>query len=131
MTPPAPDPLLPVLINVLRERRRLTFVLEDDLAGHCGLTNLEDGVVYLEAANTFGEMRATIGHELHHLLDPDSPEHEVEQLTAELLVPLPHALAAEANGDLAAVAEQLGVDTQLVRARLRAAGSHQIEEEAV
>jgi hypothetical protein len=117
----APDPLLPVLFDVLRDRGRVTLVLAEDLAGHCGITNLEDGIVYLESSNTFGEMRATLGHELHHLLDPDCPEHKVEEATAELLVPLNAALAAEAEGDIASAAEQLAVDPQLVRARLRAA----------
>lgn len=118
---PSPDPILPVFLDALETHRRITFVLADDLGDHCGLTNLHEGVVFLHGANTLGEMRATITHELHHLACPDSDEHEVEEMTALLLVPLPEALAAQARGDLSGCADRLMVDTALIRARLRAA----------
>lgn len=122
--PPDPadrDPLLPVFMEALaaQRNRSITFVLVDNL-GQCGLTNLDAGVVYLSAQNSYGEMRSTIAHELYHLLCPDDcTEDDIEARAAELLVPLSEALAAQARGDMVAAAEQLGVDTALLRARLR------------
>lgn len=110
--------LMPVFLDALRAHRQITFALADDLGPHCGLTNLDDAVVFLSAANTDGEMLATIGHELHHLACQDCPDDEIEYMTAEVLVPLPDALAA-ITGDVARVAARLGVDTALVRARIR------------
>lgn len=117
-TPPSPDPVLPIFIEALRSRRAITFALAD-LGNRAGLVDLQTGTVFLSADCSLGEFRATIAHELHHLNCPECPEDEVEQMTAELLVPLHDALIAQARGDLAEVAERLGVDVKLVRARMR------------
>lgn len=123
-TPPpheqaCPDPVLPVFVEALRSRGTITFALAD-LGKHAGLVDIDGGVVFLDRGNSLGEMRATIAHELHHLNCPDCPEDEVEQMTAELLVPLHDALVAQApGGDLQRIAARLGVDAKLVRARVR------------
>lgn len=118
----ASDPLLHILIGALERRTMVTLVLADDLDGRCGLTNKTDGVVFLDRHNTLGEMRATLAHELMHLLQPSWSEEKVEATVSEILVPLPAALAAQRHGTYEEVARRLGVDAQLVRARLRAAG---------
>jgi hypothetical protein len=117
----SPDPVLPMLIGALEQRRILTLVLADNLDGRCGLTNKSDAVVFLDRHNTPGEMRATLTHELMHLLQPDWPEEKVESIVAEMLVPLPAALSAHRHGNFDDIATTLGVDAQLVRARLVAA----------
>lgn len=114
----SPDPILAALLQALATHRRITFVLAD-LDDHCGKANLDSAVVYLADANTIGEMRATVLHELMHLICPECPEDEVEAQAAEMLVPLAAALAAQACGDFAGAAEMLVVDSALVRARLR------------
>lgn len=119
----SPDPMLPLFLDVLREQRYVTFVLADDLGDHCGLLDREHHVVFLDARNSVGVQRATIGHELHHMACPDSPEDQIEAMTAALLVPLTDALTVRAGADLAEVADRLGVDPALVRARLRDTGS--------
>lgn len=110
-----------MLIGALEQRTILTLVLADGLDGRCGLTNKADAVVFLDRHNTPGEMRATLGHELMHLLQPDWSEEKVESIVAEMLVPLPAALSASRQGNFEDVATALGVDAQLVRARLAAA----------
>ena len=110
-----------MLIGALEQRRILTLVLADNLDGRCGLTNKSDAVVFLDRHNTPGEMRATLSHELMHLLQPGWSEEKVESIVAEMLVPLKSALAARAHDAYDEVAERLGVDAQLVRARLAAA----------
>lgn len=121
MPTPPPDPMLPVLLEVLEERRYITLVLVDNLDGRCGLANKQDGTIFLSAENSVGEHRATLVHELLHLQRPELPDHKIEALTAEMLVPLDHAIAATNGAGLHAVAATLGVDAQLVRARLDAA----------
>lgn len=123
----SPDPVLPMLIGALEQRRILTLVLADDLNGRCGLTNKTDAVVFLDRHNTPGEMRATIIHELMHLLQPGWPEEKVEAIVAEMLVPLPAALTARRHGSFEDVAARLGVDAQLVQARLAAADAESVE----
>ena len=118
----SPDPMLPVLLDVLEERRTITLVLADDLKGRCGLTDKKDGTIFLDRGNTLGEHRATLVHELLHLARPDLSDQKIEALTAEMLVPLTSAMG---SADLQAVADTLGVDAQLVRARLVAADSEQ------
>lgn len=113
------DPLYTTLIQALRSRGQITLVLAPDLGPSCGITDLHDSVVFLDARNSDGAMLATLVHELIHLICPSCPDEDVEAQTAELLVPLPDALAARASGDLAALACRLGVDEQLIRARLR------------
>lgn len=119
--PPAHDPVLPLFLDVLRDRGHVTFVLADLPADRCGMVELDKAVVVLDGRNTEAQHRATIAHELHHLACPDCPEHEVEEMTAEILVPIADALAAAATAgaDLTQVAARLGVDPQLVRARIR------------
>lgn len=115
--PKPPDPVIPVLLDVLEERRTVTLVLADDLDGRCGFTDKHDAVIFLDRSNTLGEHRSTLVHELLHLAKPELAEDKVEALTAELLVPLPDAMAAVTDADLCTVADSLGVDAQLVRAR--------------
>lgn len=114
-----PDPLLPIFTAALRARRQLTFILAPSLGRHCGLTNIDDAVIFLDESNTPGETRATIGHELLHLVHPDLAEHHIEGLTAEALIPRHAALAAHRTGRHAEWARRLGVDTQLLRRRIR------------
>lgn len=114
----SPDPMLPVLLDVLEERRTITLVLADDLDGRCGLTDKIDATIFLDRGNTLGEHRATLVHELLHLARPDLSDEKIEALAAEILVPLASAMASV---DVQAVADTLGVDPQLVRARLVAA----------
>ena len=111
----------PLFAAALRKHGRLVFVLADEgaLRGCHGKVNLASAVVLLDAANSDGEMRATLAHELQHLLNPGASEDEVEAATAQQLVPLEAAMHAAASGDFAAVAEDLLVDEALVRARLR------------
>lgn len=123
--PKPPDPVLPVLLDVLEERRTITLVLADDLDGRCGFTDKQDSVIFLDRANTLGEHRSTLVHELLHLARPELAEDKIEALTAELLVPLPDALAAVTHADLHAVADSLGVDAQLVKARQVAGDSEE------
>jgi hypothetical protein len=114
----SPDPMLPVLLDVLEGRRTITLVLADDLDGRYGLTDKVDGTIFLDRGNTLGEHRATLVHELLHLARPDLSDEKIEALAAEMLVPLASAMASV---DVQAVADTLGVDPQLVRARLVAA----------
>lgn len=111
--------LLPTLLAALRAQGQITLVLAPDLGRRCGITNLHDSVVFLDARNDDGAMHATLVHELIHLVCPECPDDEVEAQTAELLVPLADALAAQATGDIAGAAARLRVDKQLIRARLR------------
>lgn len=111
--------LLPTLLAALRARQQITLVLAPDLGRRCGVTDLHDSVVFLDARNDDGAMHATLVHELLHLVCPDCPDDEVEAQTAEALVPLDEALTARATGDIAGVAARLRVDEQLIRARLR------------
>lgn len=120
MTPSPDHALLTTLLDALRARQQITLVLVPDLGPYCGRTNLHDGVVFLDGRNSDAAQHATLTHELIHLACPECPEDDVERQAAELLVPLPDALAAQADGDLRAVAARLRVDEQLVRARLRA-----------
>lgn len=113
------DPLLPLFLDVLRTRGHITFVLAEDLGERCGLAELDRSVVVLNGRNDTATQRATICHELLHLDCGECPEDEVEQLAAEILVPLPAALSAIAGADIDQVAAVLGVDRQLVRARMR------------
>jgi Zn-dependent peptidase ImmA (M78 family) len=112
--------VLPLFLDVLRDRGHVSFVLAD-LDNRCGMVELDKSVIVLDASNTVAEMRSTICHELLHLHCDECPEDEVEEMTAGILVPLQDALAAaaEAGADIAQVAARLGVDEQLVRARLR------------
>lgn len=129
--PPEPPPLvsiLPIFLRALRARRRLTFVLADNLGSKHGLVNYETAVVLLDARNTDGEMRATVAHELLHLIDPTRGEEEVEAETARMLVPLEAAMAARATGEFVRVADELLVDPALVRTRLRANDGASIED---
>ena len=119
MTPDPRHAVLSALLDALRTYRTLTFVLADDLGERCGITNLDAGTVFLHADNDDGEMAATIQHELLHLTCPECPEEEIEYLAAERLVPLGDALSAAASGEWAATAAALGVDVQLLKARLR------------
>lgn len=113
-------PLLPLFLQVLRDFGSITFVLADDLGTKlCGMTNLDAAVIYLSERNTDGEMLATIGHELAHLADPTASEETVERAAAAALISELAALRAVTTGDLRSVAEQCGVDEQLVRARIR------------
>lgn len=116
-----PDPLLPVFLGILRTWKQVTFMLADDLGGRCGITNLDTAVIILDAHNSDAAMRATILHEMLHLESADSPDEEVERRTAELLVPSHEALAAARTpgADIRQIAARLGVDVQLVRARIR------------
>ena len=120
---PGPDPVFPLFLDVLRKHGRVSFVLADDLDGRCGMVNFDQAVIVLDAGNDCGAMRSTIAHELGHLDCPECPDDEIEQMTAERLVPLTDALAAAHAADSADmirhVANRLGVDTQLVRARIR------------
>lgn len=116
---PDTDPVLPVFLQVLRERGTLTFILAD-LGTRAGIVALDKNVIVLNETNTDGAHRATICHELLHLHCGECPEHEIERMTAELLVPLPDALAAANTGDITRLADRLGVDPQLVRNRIRA-----------
>lgn len=118
----SPDPMLPVLLDVLEERRTITLVLADDLNGRYGLTDKTDATIFLDRGNTLGEHRATLVHELLHLARPDLSDQKIEALTAEMLVPLSSAMA---SADADTIAEALGVDAQLVRARLVAADAEQ------
>lgn len=113
------DPLLPLFLDVLRARRMVTFVLAEDLGERCGIVELDESVIVLNGRNDTATQRATICHELLHLDCDDCPEHEIEQMTAEILVPLPAALQASRGAGIDQVAAALGVDRQLVRARLR------------
>lgn len=114
----SPDPMLPVLLDVLEERRTITLVLADDLNGRCGITDKIDATIFLDRGNTLGEHRATLVHELLHLARPNLSDQKIEALAAEMLVPLTSAME---SADVHAIAEALGVDAQLVRARLVAA----------
>lgn len=117
----APDnTLLPTLLAALRAREQITLVLAPDLGRRCGVTDLHDSVVFLDARNDDGAMHATLVHELLHLVCPECPDDDIEAQTAERLVPLADALAARDTGDIAGAAARLQVDEQLVRARLRA-----------
>lgn len=123
-------PLLPMFLQVLRDFGSITFVLADDLGSKlCGMTNLDTAVVYLSERNTDGEMLATIGHELAHLANPTASEAAVELAAAMALIPACDALRAAATGDLRSVADQCGVDEQLVRARIRGHLAVATEEE--
>lgn len=115
------DPVLPLFLDVLRARGHITFVLADNLGHRCGMAELDRSIIVLDAANTVAEHRATITHELVHLQCGECPEHEVEQIAASILIPLEDALAAAATAgaDITDVAARLGVDEQLVRARIR------------
>lgn len=115
-----PDPILPALLEVLGERRTLTLVLTD-LQGCSGLTDRHQAVIFLDHSNSFGEQRATLLHELLHLARPDMTDPQIEALTAEMLVPLQDVIHAQTPDEESAAAERLGVDAQLVRARLAAA----------
>lgn len=117
------DPLLPLFLDVLRTRGHVTFVLAEDLGERCGLAELDRSVVVLNGRNDIATHRATICHELLHLDCDECPEDEVEQMAAEILVPLPAALSAIAGADIDQVAAVLGVDRQLVRARMRSVPS--------
>jgi hypothetical protein len=123
---------LPVLVAALRRTREITITLVDnldDLAtmsglperpdGYAGLTSIETGEVYLDANSNDNELRATLIHELGHLVDPDATEEEVEMRTAEMLIPLSEALRAHHTGDHHGVAARCHVDTALVRNRVR------------
>lgn len=121
----APDPLWPLFLDVLRHRGHVTFMVAD-LGEACGIVNLDRSVIVLDRRNDQAVMRSTVGHELEHLDCPDCPEAEIEQMTAELLVPLPEALAAaQLTVGVHAVADRLGVDPQLVRARIRSVTAEQ------
>ena len=124
--------MLPVLIQAIRTTRQITIQLVDNLNelaaasglphnpdGYAGLTNKETGDIYLDANSSDGELRATICHELGHLVDPDATEEEVEMRTAEFLIPLPEAMHAHTTGNHKAVAERCHVDLSLVRTRIR------------
>lgn len=115
-----PAAVMPLLVDALNAapHRTLSIVLVDDLGPYCAVTDPDSAVIYLDARCTPGEMRATIAHELVHIACPDCGEEEVESRAARQLVPLADAVAAR-PGDLAAVAERLGVDAALVRARAR------------
>lgn len=108
----------PLFLDVLRAHGTVTFLLAD-LAGRHGLVELDKAIIALDRGNTAPEMRATIAHELHHLECPDCSDDDVEAMTAELLVPLPAALAAAGGADPDTIAANLFVDPKLVRARLR------------
>jgi hypothetical protein len=128
-------PVVPLFFAALHSRRTITFVLTDSdtlealaraaghdtRGGHYGLADLEEAVIYLDEANTTGEMRATITHEIAHLTYPTWSDEAVEAMAAELLVPLPDAIEAVARGAIEEVAERLAVDGHLIRARIRAA----------
>ena len=123
---------LPVLVAALRRTRTITITLVDNLdafattngvpptpKGYAGLTSIETGEVYLDAGSDDGELRATLMHELGHLVDPEATEEEVEMRTAEMLVPLSEALRAHHTGDHTTVAARCHVDAALVRTRIR------------
>jgi hypothetical protein len=118
-----PAAVMPLLVDALNAapERTISLVLVDDLGPHCAITNLNRAVIYLDARCTPGELRATIAHELVHIACPDCDEEEVESRAARQLVPLADAVTAQ-PGDLRAVAERLGVDAALVRARARDTG---------
>lgn len=116
-TGPAADPLFPLFLEVLRRKGHVTFLLAE-LGDRCGIVNKDRSVVVLDTGNDEAAMRATVAHEMHHLTCPECPDEEIEQMTAELLVPLPDAMAAQMQG-VRSVAERLGVDPQLVAARIR------------
>lgn len=118
-TSAAPDVMWPLFLDVLRKRGHVTFMLAD-LADQCGRVYFDHSVVVLDRANDPAAMRSTTAHELQHLDCPDCDEDEIEDRTARLLVPLPAALAAaQIHGGARAVADRLGVDPQLVHARIR------------
>lgn len=119
--PDGVDPLLPLFLDVLRARGHVTFMLSESIGDHCGLAELDQSVIVLNERNDTATQRATICHELLHLDCGECPEDQVEQMAAEILVPLHDALAARAHtgANLATVAARLGVDPQLVRARIR------------
>jgi hypothetical protein len=123
---------LPVLVAALRRTREITIRLVDNLdefaahsgvpptpQGYSGLTSIETGEIYLDAGSSDGELRATLMHELGHLVEPDATEEEVEMRTAELLIPLSEALRAQHTGDHHTVAARCHVDVPLVRTRIR------------
>jgi hypothetical protein len=123
---------LPVLVTALRRTREITIRLVDNLddfaahsgvpptpKGYAGLTSIETGEVYLDANSSDGELRATLMHELGHLVDPDATEEEVEMRTAQMLIPLSEALRAQHTGDHAAAATRCHVDAALIRTRIR------------
>lgn len=112
------DPIFSLFHAALRRHGQVTFVLAD-LDGHHGLADRGSGTVFLDAANTDGEMRATAVHEVVHLAHPEFDEEDVERLTALALVPLADARAASDRADFEEVAERLQVDVKLVRARRR------------
>lgn len=120
MTSPPDHPLLTTLLDALRARQQITLVLVPDLGPHCGLTDLHDGVVFLDGRDDDARQHATLTHELIHLTCPECPEDDVERQAAERLVPLSDALAAQTSGRYDEVARRLHVDAQLVRARVRA-----------
>lgn len=113
------DALFDILNDALKKHRRITFALTGELINTCGITNLEHAVVFLSDANSQATMRATVAHELIHLLCQDCPDEEVEAMAAEALVPLPAALEALASGSMSEVAARVGVDEQMMRARVR------------
>lgn len=113
------DPLFPLFLEVLRRKGHVTFLIAD-LGDDCGLVNKDRSAIVLDSGNDQAAMRATVAHELQHLACPDLPDEEIERMAAEMLVPLPDALsAAQVRGGVRAVAERLGVDPQLVAARIR------------
>lgn len=114
----SPEPLFGLLLAALREHRIITFVIADLGGDRCGLVDRQDNVIFLEGSNTDGAMRATVAHELHHLVCPECPEDEIEAMTAEMLVPLSDALAAQTGADVDQIAARLVVDPALVRARM-------------
>lgn len=114
----SPESLFGLLLAALREHRIITFVVADLGGDRCGLVDRQDNVIFLEETNTDGAMRATVAHELHHLVCPQCPEDEIEAMTAEMLVPLSDALAAQAGADVDQIAARLVVDPALIRARM-------------
>lgn len=119
------NPLIPVFRDVLRRYGRITFVhvepgeLGDDRCGEVIATD-DHAWIFLDGGGTVGEFTATVAHELSHLDHPEEDDDAViESCAAELLIPLDEALAAITRDQIEAVARRHGVDSQLVRARVR------------
>lgn len=137
LTGHTPDPLWPLFAEILRRNRYVAFRMVDRMpdapgirSGAMAMTNKHTGDVYLRSDLDDGQLRACTGHELHHLRHPGWSEIDVEHSTAQLLVPLPAALAARTEEDMDDMAQALWVDRKLIMSRLAVAADEIRQREA-
>ncbi len=121
-----PDPLWPAFAYLLRRDGYVGFQVLDQMphipgvidSAALAMADKDRNLIYLRGDLADGQLRACVGHEMFHLLDPDAGETEVEHRTARTMVPLSAALAARTPEQLDDVARVLRVDRKLVLSRL-------------